>query len=703
MNNLVGELAISRSSLLLQNDQMQRVIRALRDRFLRFQTLVSQLQAVSDQINRLDQIFTIPEPDRNIQPAETYSQLQNALAAIDSTYPAAIEFDMLEMDRYGETHTQLQAILEDLVQLEESVDDISLFARQSNQTLEQQQYKLTQLRDELVWARMLPLSEVLNRFPRILHDLSVDYEKPVQLKLTGVEVLIDRAILEKLYDPLLHLLRNAFDHGIEPAGLRPSTNKPPQGQIEICAFYQGNQTVIQVRDDGRGINLASIQERLQELGWLSATQIAALSPNQLINFIFEPGFSTAAQVSQLSGRGFGLDVVRSQLQALRGTVNVTSLTGKGTTFTLTLPLTLTITQLIVCLVNSLPIALPTESVADILVPQSDQLQQFQGNHWLNWREKTIPVYPLSDLLNYSCPVPEAVASQILSAFPAPKDWAAPIVVVQREEQVFGLAIDRVLTEQELVIKPFGTAAVPPRYLYGCTILGDGSPVPVIDAIALLESFPNSPSHRFDLPDSSIDPVGQQLDSVAATATRSGQASAEITPDTVTPDTVTPDTVTPDTVTPKPIAMPIGTARPRLNFRKTQTPTVLVVDDAIMLRRTLALFLEREGFRVLQAQDGQEAIDRLQQASVQLVVCDLEMPNMNGFEFLNFRRQTPHLAEIPVMILTSRSNEKHRWLSLKLGATAYFTKPYLEQEFLSALKALLPQTPVSSDSFDAKES
>lgn len=653
MNNLVGELSISRSSLLLQNDQMQRVLRTLRSRFERFQAMVTQLQTVSDQVNRLDQIFAVPEPVLESDPEsgpESVLELEQSARATESsgfdfTYPAAVEFDLLEMDRYGAAHSQLQAILEDLVQLEESVDDIALFARQSNQTLEQQQYKLTQLRDELVWARMLPLSEVLNRFPRILHDLSVTYEKPVQLKLTGAEVLIDRAILEKLYDPLLHLLRNAFDHGIEPPDFRQQVGKPQQGQIEIHAFYQGNQTVIEVRDDGRGLNLASIREQVQELGWLSAEQLSVFSPEQLINFIFEPGFSTAAQVSQLSGRGFGLDVVRSQLQALRGTVSLVSLPGTGTTFTLTLPLTLTITQLIVCLVGSLPIALPTESVADILVPQPDQLRQVEPtegreDQWiLNWREQQIPVYPLAALLPYRCPIPEAVTSQILATFPAPKDWSAPIVVLQRDHQVFGLAIERVITEQELVIKPFGPTAAPPTYLYGCTILGDGSPVPVVDAAGLIESLTSAPD---------------------------------------------------DQPTPTAEWRPTGTAFPTPT-QPAQTPTVLVVDDAIMMRRTLALFLEREGFRVLQAQDGQEALDRLRQASVQLVVCDIEMPNMNGFEFLNVRRQQAQLAAIPVMILTSRSNEKHRWLALRLGATAYFTKPYLEQEFLSALKSVLPQT------------
>lgn len=631
MNNLVGELAINRSSLSLQNDQLQRVIRTLRNRFARFQHLVTQLQSASDQMNDWDPwlVTSASHRDRTVQPDD--------LLGGRSVYSTAVEFDALEMDRYGTTHMQMQTLLEDLVQLEEAVDDIALFARQSNYTLEQQQHQLTQLRDELLWARMLPLSEVLNRFPRILRDLAVNYQKLVQLKLTGAEVLVDRAILEKLYDPLLHLLRNAFDHGIEPPDLRQQLGKAAQGQIEIRAFHQGNQTVIEVQDNGRGIDVERIRVRIQELRWLSAEQAATLSPAQLTEFIFEPGFSTTAEVNELSGRGVGLDVVRSQLQALRSTVHVTSVPEQGTTFTLTLPLTLTITQLIVCLAGSLPVALPADSIEDILIPATHQMQKSGTQLLLHWRDQYIPVYLFAEFLQYTCPISESVTNQITAAFPAPKEWAPPIVVIRHDNRLFGLAIERVITEQELVIKPFGSAIAAPDYLYGCTILGDGSPVPVVDAGALL-------SWALE------------------------QSAATIVED-----------------------LPRHSGSPQ----PAQAPTVLVVDDAVMLRRTLALFLEREGFRVLQAQDGQEAIQQLQQSSVQLVVCDIEMPNMNGFEFLNARRQYADFAKIPVMMLTSRSNDKHRWLALQLGATHYFTKPYLEQEFLAVIKETLVKTAVGS--------
>ncbi|QYO68804.1 response regulator [Leptolyngbya sp. 7M] len=217
---------------------------------------------------------------------------------------------------------------------------------------------------------------------------------------------------------------------------------------------------------------------------------------------------------------------------------------------------------------------------------------------------------------------------------------SPIIVLRQGPQVVALAVDRILTEQELIIKPFGSAIAPPNYVYGCTILGDGSPIPVID-VATLVTF-------------------QTSDSLPTSATHALLEVRQASYD-----------------------------QPPSLLPTIQAPTILVVDDAVTLRRTLALFLEREGFRVVQAQDGQEALSQLQQnPSVQLILCDIEMPNMNGFEFLNHRRQSPDLTDIPTVILTSRSNEKHRWLAMQLGATAYFTKPYLEQDLLSTLKTLL---------------
>jgi len=552
------------------------------------------------------------------------------------------------MDSYGELHSLLQETVEEIVQLEETVGDVALIAGQSSEALEQQRQKLGHLQDDVMWARMLPLGEVLNRFPRILRDLSTAYNKPVDLKINGAGILVDKAAIEKLYDPLLHLMRNAFDHGIELPEVRMGQGKRPQGQIEIRAYHQGSQTIIEVRDDGQGINLDRIRSKAQSLRLLSPEQLAIASPSRLIELLFEPGFSTAAQVSELSGRGVGLDVVRSQVRSLKGTVTVTSEPGCGTTFTLRIPLTLTIAKLLVCFVGTTVFALPSDSIAEILIPQPDQVKLSGGNRFLLWQEQIVPAHRLSELLDYACPLPTAVPNRVASVS-APEEWAPPMLLIEQDRQILAIEVDRLVTEQELVIKPLGTAIAPPSYIFGCTILGDGSLIPVIDGVALLDLFMNKTQTGIS--------AATQTNLFAPAKTNSSSMSAD--------------------------------APPSLPGQRDIAPTLLVVDDSITVRQTLILTLQKAGYRVLQARDGREAIDQLQQNStVGLVICDIEMPNMNGFEFLSYRRQDPLISKIPVVMLTSRSSEKHRQLAMYSGANGYFTKPYIEQEFLAALKELI---------------
>ena len=650
MNNQMGELAINRNSLALQNEQLQRSVRELLRRFAQFQTVVGRLQDLSDQM------LIAPERYWEVGSEKTKEGGRSQkLGRVDaSLFPLQSDFDSLEMDSYGTIHSSLQEALEKTIQIEEAVDDIALFAGQSNRTIDQQRQMLAQLQNELMWSRMLPLGEVLNRFPRVLRDLAAAHGKLVNLKLKGTGVLVDKAVLEKLYDPLLHLLRNAFDHGIEPLEIRRQQGKPEQGEITIRAYHQGNQTIIEVKDDGRGLDLDGIGRRAVELGLLSPEQLAVTANNRLLDFIFEPGFSTASRISDLSGRGVGLDVVRSQLRSLKGTVTATSSPGKGTTFTLRLPLTLTIAKLLVCLVGQTALALPADSIEEILVPRAGQVQSSAEQRFLRWREQLVPTYRLADLLDHGCPLPELSPSKALVAVPMPENWASPLLLIRREQQSFALEIDRVVTEQELTIKPFGTAIAAPDYAYGCTILGDGSLVLAIDGASLIDwALKRNPA-----------PAKAARESEVLAAIANNQSATDPTESTHKPG---------------------------------QVHSILIVDDSAALRRTLALTLQKAGYRVLQARDGREAIDQLQQGTaIQMVICDIEMPNMNGFDFLSQRRQDSQLSAIPVAMLTSRSNDKHRRLAMHLGANAYFTKPYIEQEFLGAIANTIAQNADSSN-------
>ncbi|MGQ4646356.1 response regulator [Lyngbya aestuarii] len=669
MNNLVGELAINRSGLSLQNEQLQGAVRGLINRFSQLRKMVGNLQELSDRMLVSDQSYSYSTvPSSGEQLAEMGVKLQE-LSSLSQA-----NFDSLEMDNYGTLHSLLQGFLEEMVQLEESVGDIGLFASQSDEIIEQQRQMLTDLRNELMWARMLPLGEVLNRFPRVLHDLSTSHHKSVDLKLIGKGVLVDRAILDKIYDPLLHLLRNAFDHGIESPQIRRQQGKPEQGQIEIKAYHQGSQTILEVKDDGQGIDPENIRSRARELEWLSEEQLAKADDSRLLDLIFEPGFSTAKQVSQLSGRGIGLDVVRSQLQLLKGSVTITSKLGVGTTFILRLPLTLTITKLLVCLVGSTAVALPSDSIEEIVIPKADQIKKTGSHRFLTWRGEIVPTYRLADLLDYTYPMAESSPGKALVAVPSPTHWVPPLLVLRRGQQTFALEIERLVTEQELVIKPFGALLTAPSYSYGCTILGDGSLIPVINGSILLDQFLDQEAGGHSLSTGHTLEKGIRIGADSQSAKNNNFLVEE----------------SKSSATTKLLEGSDSAQVNRVTHRTPSTSTkILIVDDAVALRRTLALSLEKHGYRVLQARDGWEALKQLQHSSdVKLVICDIEMPNMNGFDFLSHRRQDPQLQKIPVVMLTSRSNNKHQWLATHLGATAYFTKPYIEQGFLKAIKDII---------------
>ncbi|MEO1671949.1 MAG: hybrid sensor histidine kinase/response regulator [Cyanobacteria bacterium J06631_2] len=631
MNNLVGELTINRNSLALQNEQLQENVTELEHKFLRFRGVTKQLQEISDQM-------LLEARSRTVPAANLVEQQTTDMGA---------EFDALEMDSYSQLYSSLQVVLEEMVQLEESVEDITIFAQQSDRTIDGQRQMLAQMRDELMWVRMLPLDQILQRFPRTLRDLSSKYNKPVDLKLKGTGVLVDKAVLEKLSDPLLHLLRNGFDHGIESPEVRSQQGKSATGSIEIQAYYQGNQTVIEVRDDGKGLDLARITQKGIEQGLISPQEAATASKERLSELIFEPGFSTASQVSEISGRGVGMNIVRSQVETLKGKISVTYTPGAGSTFILRLPLTLTIAKLLVCSLGSTAFAIPSDSIEEIVIPDPAQIKLANGQRFLALSEKLIPVYDLQKILGYNCPIPDTDSnSKAFKTIAPPEDWAAPLLLLRRGQRMYALEVVSLLSEQELVIKPYGKAIAAPNYSYGCTILSDGSLIPAFDGSALIGEILGE---TFEIP----------------TCNPAADLSSE-------PDSTDGNLTK---------AIP--------EKRITALKTIMVVDDSTALRRTMALTLEKEGYRVVQQKDGKDALNGFKQhPELDLIICDVEMPVMNGFEFLGMRRRDSSLAQVPTFMLTSRSGIKHRNLAKQLGADGYFTKPYVEQDFIREVKRIL---------------
>jgi two-component system, chemotaxis family, sensor histidine kinase and response regulator PixL len=632
LHNLVGELVTQENLAKLHNQQYQGIVDSVEKRFQQFDLITQELYDWLDKSqNTRAQIGAAP----------TGSLMSPAAAR-----PAKLsspDFDPLLLDHYNTLYVVAQSLMEELAQLQEAVQDIRLLTNESKYTQQKRQHTLKQVRDQLLRARMLPVADVLQRFPRMVRDLSLQHKKPVKVKLSGTQTLLDKAILEKLLDPLVHLVRNSFDHGIESQAGRIAQGKPLEGTIEIRAYARGNQTYIEVRDDGRGIDCDAIVRKIVERKLLSFEAAVQLSPQQLYDYIFMPGFSTTREVTELSGRGVGMDAVRTQVRQLKGSIAIESESGKGTAFKLRFPLTLTTAILVVFQIHNQLMALPVDTLVAVATASLDQIDVIDGQQVLLWQDKKIPLYPSEALLG-SYPLAKKMPTYARYV-PLSETHEMPVLILAGETEMLAIPVDRLLQEQELVVKPFGSIAAAPPYFYGCTVLGDGSLVPVLDGQALITRS-KTMSYEQLLAPSALDALLQgndfsQLDGMEG--------------------------------------MPV--AKQAAIVQKT----ILVVDDSLTARHFLSMTLEKAGFQVMQAKDGREALDCLSlNPEIKAVFCDVEMPRMNGFEFLEQCRKSLGDSAPPVIMLTSRSSDKHVQTAQSLGAKSYLTKPYLEQELLQVL-------------------
>jgi two-component system, chemotaxis family, sensor histidine kinase and response regulator PixL len=651
INNLMGELFTQENGSILQVQNLRSVARSIAQRFSHFEQLNKELQDLADQHHNMRaKLQTHQAKARDVAHTLPLSMGQGFGSPVtQSALNLHPEFDPLQMDSYDRLHLLMQEVTEQIAHLGEAMQDIGLVIQQVEVLQRQRQQTLKQVRTDLLRARMLPVSEVLQRFPRMVRDLCAKYDKQVDVKLNGIGTLVDKAVLEKLFDPLVHLVRNAFDHGIEMPDVRQQKGKPRQATIEIRAYHRGNQTYIEVRDDGKGIDANAIRKKAVALQLIDAQTANKLPNDRLYEFLFTPGFSTASQVTELSGRGVGLDAVRSQIGSLKGSITLASQPGKGTTFTLRFPLTLSIAKLLVFSVQSNQMAIPSNSLAAIVMAPMDSIQTLDGQPCYCADNQVVPLYPTAALLKHYPSLRNAPEQP--QALTLPQEGKLPLLLISSNSETVALQVDQILQEQEYVIKPFGSAIVPPSYLYGCTVLGDGSLVPVIDGQALI--------------------IQRQLINFLALANHA------------TPETEPQE---PRVMASSDTAAEDGS---RSGSPKGAMPTILVVDDSLTARQFLALSLEKANYRVIQARDGREALQQLQQIpEIGAIFCDVEMPRMNGFEFLNACQQEFAEATPPVIMLTSRSSEKHRQIAHKLGASGYLTKPYLEHELLATLQTCL---------------
>lgn len=628
LSDRFGEMNAERSGLRIHLQRMRDLVQLLSTRIQHLEQSNAQLREVYDRVLTSSESITSSPIISNTPIFNQINQINQINQTPETFLPYANRFDLLEMDRYSELHVLSREIMDSVVQLQEVYSDLGTALTDTEATERELGRTSRQMQTAIEQTRMRMLSEVLDRFPRLLRDLSLTHGKQVELSVRGSSTLVERSVLEKLEDPLLHLIRNAFDHGLETPTERLAAGKSPKGRIEIAAGYRGNQTVITVSDDGRGINLDKLRDRALQMG-ISEADLANSTQAELLELIFEAGFSTAEQVTALSGRGVGMDVVRSNLDMIGGSIRIETEMGKGSSFILTVPVSLSIARILLFESNSLQMALLTSTVEEILLVRNTSVYTAAGQDVIDWEGYSVPIVKLGDRLQFSRPQMQTETENL------PIIDEPLILIVARNNIPFGLQVDCYWGEQEVTIRGVQSPIAMPVGFGSCAILGGGKLVPIIDIDNLLD-----------------------------------WAIADIKPER-------PNTLS------------------LLPNKSDRRSTILVVDDSINVRRFLAMTLEKAGYRVEQAKDGHEAIERLRKlsqsptaASVKAVICDIEMPRLDGFGFLVQSRSDEHCQKIPTIMLTSRSGTKHRDLAMRLGASAYFAKPFKENELLQILAQLV---------------
>ena len=524
------------------------------------------------------------------------------------------EFDALEFDRY----TQLHLLSRDLG---ETANDVSSVGGQLRGLMNGfdgylgKQGRLTsEVQDKLMRLRMVPLSSVANRLHRTVRVTAQKRDKDVELIIEGASTELDKTALEQLTGPLEHLLRNAVDHGIESVNDRLEKGKPACGRIRLRATYEGTQVVLRLMDDGRGFDLDKIKKAAVRLDLAGEKEASLLSPSQLHELLFVQGFTTAEEVTEISGRGVGLDIVRSSVEGLKGTVFADSQSGNGTTFTLRLPLTLAITKVLFVESHQQQFAIPISAVAQTARINRNQIDVVDYRTVARLDRGVLPAWYLSESLG-------------LKEMPSGASEARQsVVVLKLGDQEYALLVDKILDSREVMVKPLGELLKRVHGVAGATILGDGGIVLILnpaDVVATRQEGRISNSLR-----KMIAPV---------------------------------------------------------NARKALE--VLIVDDSLSVRRVIANLMKNTGWNATQAKDGVDALEILSkmQRLPDVVLTDVEMPRMDGFELATTLRGREQYAHIPIIMLTSRSGDKHRNKAASVGVTDYLVKPYLDEVLLGTIK------------------
>ena len=657
MMNAVGELVINRTRMLGRVAELERLADVLNFSKARMTDKISEFQEKYEFTSQLSR----PAPgNRGVIPftpafGTSLNSSDTAFGGSDpfpfrggySSYshahdPSLAEFSELEMDKYDEFNILSRSLTEISADITEVLSQLDGFVRRVDGDIDEFTKLAHRLQDEITQARMVPIGNLYTRIARTARDAAKAANKLIDLQLEGAETELDNNIIQQIADPLLHLVRNSVAHGVEKAEDRYNSGKPDHGNVIVRAYHHGNHIYIEVEDDGRGMDYEKIRATGLDLGLISAEQASRMGERDLLELIFHPGFSTAPRKTELAGRGVGLDVVRANITALNGEIDIDTQKGLGTRFTLKVPLTLIISQALFVRCGQSQFAFPLSFVEEIRRISDPEIEDVGGKLLTKVRDVVTEVVRLDRELGLP-PI-------------EPMNGFYRMVLVNIGGRQVGVVVEEVLRKDEIVIKNLGEYLRNVKLFPGVTIAPDGSLILLVDLNRLVagEAVEKRPLM--------LSNAISRMFAPGATAVAAGHipaaAIAEVAPEKV----------------------------------------IVLADDSISVRKFVGRMLEKAGYRVKLACDGLEALEIVSQGGVDLVISDLEMPRTNGYELLMHLRQNPDLRKIPVMVVTSRAGEKHRERAIAEGARGFLVKPVQEDQLIASVAGLIgsarPQTPVS---------
>jgi chemosensory pili system protein ChpA (sensor histidine kinase/response regulator) len=533
-------------------------------------------------------------------------------------------FDPLELDRYSQLQQYSRALAEsvsDLVSIQNMLDELT---RQAETLLVQQSRVSTELQDGLLRTRMLPFDTMVPNLRRTLRQAAQEQGKNAQLYVDGAHGEMDRNLLDRIKAPFEHMLRNAIAHGIETPAERRKVGKPAEGSVHITVAREATEVVVRVSDDGRGLNREAIRKRGIERGLLRAE--TRPTDNQLLSLITQPGFSTASKVTQLAGRGVGMDVVANEIKQLGGSLSIESEEGQGSTFVLRLPFTLAVTQAILVRIGEATFAIPMTSVQGVARVNPDDLTALMAEDEPSFQygNEAYGIHDLAELLGLPPGLPD-------------EDEQQPLLLTRAGDLRAAIRIDAVLGSREIVVKSVGPQISSVPGLLGATIMGDGSVLIILDLAPLVRHGIIRRDQR----------LAEGLSAIQAPVIEEVQVR----------------------------------------------PLVMVVDDSITMRKVTSRVLERHEYEVSTAKDGVDAVEKLHERVPDLMLLDIEMPRMDGYELATHMKADPRLRDVPIIMITSRSGDKHRQRAFDIGVDRYLGKPYQEAELLVQIAEVLEQRAV----------